>query len=258
MCIHTSKKGEQMEIVSIVNRKGGVGKTATAQALGAGLIKKGRSVLFIDLDSQANLSYALGADPGKPGIMEVLTGEATASDAIQKTEQGELIPGTEALAAADTVIDGTGKEYRLKEALESLNYDYIVIDTPAQLGTITVNALTAANYAIIPVQAEIYSLQGIGRINEAVSVVKKYCNKDLYIKGILLTRYNSRAVLSRDMLSNLEEAAMQLKTKVFKTPIRECISVKEAQAVQQDIFTYAPKSNAAEDYSEFIKEFLKA
>ena len=246
-----------MQIVSIVNRKGGVGKTATAQALGAGLARRGFRVLFVDLDSQANLSYALGADPNKLGIMDVLTGEATAAEAIQKTSQGEIIAGTEALAAADTVIDGTGKEYRLKEALEGLKYDYIVIDTPAQLGTITINALTAASYAIIPVQAEIYSLQGIGRINDAVSAVKKYCNKDLYIKGILLTRYNGRAVLSRDMLSNLEAAAAQLNTKVYKTPIRECISVKEAQAIRQDVLSYAPKSNAAEDYTAFINEFLE-
>ena len=134
-----------MEVVAIVNRKGGVGKTATAQALGAGLRKKNYKVLYIDLDSQTNLSYGLGAKAAGFNSMNVLTGEATAKEAIQKTTQGDVITGSEALAGADAIIDGTGKEYRLKEALEGLQYDYIIIDTPAQLGTLTINALTAAN-----------------------------------------------------------------------------------------------------------------
>ncbi len=247
-----------METIAIVNRKGGVGKTATAQALGAGLKRKGFKVLFIDLDSQTNLSYGLQADGNRAGSMELLKGEASITDAIQHTEQGDIIAGSEELAAADAVISGTGKEFKLKEALEGVNglYDYIVIDTPAALGTLTINALTAANSAVIPVQAEIYSLQGIGLLNDAIGAVKKYCNAGLSIKGILLTRYNGRSVLSRDMQSNMEEAAKQLGTKLYKTPIRECISIKEAQAQQQDIFSYAPKSNAAADYAAFTEEFL--
>ena len=248
-----------MEVVAIVNRKGGVGKTATAQALGAGLIKKKKKVLYIDLDSQTNLSYGLGADINGLTSMEVLTGEAKAKDAIQKTEQGDVIPGTEALAGADAIIDGTGKEYRLKEAIDGLQYDYIIIDTPAQLGTLAVNALTAATGGgvIIPVQADIYSLQGIGQLNKTIEAVKKYCNKDLYIRGILITRYNARAVISKDMQTNLQEAAEQLNTKLYSVPIRECVAIKEAQASQQDIFSYAPRSNAAKDYTAFIKEFMK-
>ena len=246
-----------MEVVAIINRKGGVGKTATAQALGAGLIRRKKKVLFVDLDSQANLSYGLKADPNAPTSMDLLTGEATTAEAIQKTEQGDIIAGSEALAGADAVIDGTGKEYRLKEALEGLKYDYIIIDTPAQLGTLTINALTAAKSVIIPVQAEVYSLQGIGQLNKTIEAVKKYCNKNLYIKGILITRYTSRAVISKDMQSNLAEAAEQLKTKLYSTPIRECVSIREAQASQADIFTYAPRSNAAKDYEAFIKEFLE-
>ena len=246
-----------MEVVAIVNRKGGVGKTATAQALGAGLLRKKKRVLYIDLDSQTNLTYGLGASVNGLTSMEVLTGEATAQEAIQKTAQGDIIAGTEALAGADAIIDGTGKEYRLKEAIDSLQYDYIIIDTPAQLGTLTVNALTAANSVVIPVQAEVYSLQGIGQLSKAIEAVKKYCNKDLYIRGILITRYNGRAVISRDMQENLQEAAKQLKTKLYTTPIRECVSIKEAQASQTDIYSYAPRSNAAKDYEAFIKEFTK-
>ena len=246
-----------MEVVAIVNRKGGVGKTATAQALGAGLARKKKKVLYIDLDSQTNLSYGLGADPEGLNSMDVLTGEATAAEAIQHTPQGDVIAGSEALAGADAAIDGTGKEYRLKEAIDGLQYDYIIIDTPAQLGTLTVNALTAANSVVIPVQAEVYSLQGIGQLSKTIEAVKKYCNRDLYIRGILITRYNGRAVISKDMQSNLKDAAEQLKTKLYSTPIRECVSIKEAQAIQQDIYTYAPRSNAAKDYEAFINEFTE-
>ena len=246
-----------MEVTAIVNRKGGVGKTATAQALGAGLIRKGCSVLYIDLDSQTNLTYGLGADPGGLNSMNLLTGDATAQEVIQHTPQGDIIPGAEALAGADAAIDGTGKEYRLKEALDGLQYDHVIIDTPAQLGTLTVNALTAADSVVIPVQAEVYSLQGIGQLSKTIEAVKKYCNHDLYIRGILITRYNGRAIISRDMQSNLEEAAQQLKTRLYSTPIRECVSIKEAQAQQQDIYSYAPRSNAAKDYAAFIEEFTE-
>ena len=246
-----------MEVVAIVNRKGGVGKTATAQALGAGLARKKKKVLYIDLDSQTNLSYGLGADAAGLNSMDVLTGEATATEAIQHTPQGDVIAGSEALAGADATIDGTGKEYRLKEAIDGLQYDYIIIDTPAQLGTLTVNALTAANSVVIPVQAEVYSLQGIGQLSKTIEAVKKYCNHDLYIRGILVTRYNGRAVISRDMLSNLEDIARQLNTKLYSTPIRECVAIREAKAIQQDIYTYAPRSNAAKDYEAFIKEFTE-
>lgn len=247
-----------MEIIAIVNRKGGVGKTATAHALGAGLIRKGHSVLYIDLDSQTNLTYTLGADSEGLSSMDVLTGEATAQEAIQHTPQGDVIAGAEDLAGADAAISGTGKEYRLQEAINGLQYDYIIIDTPAALGTLTVNALTAANSALIPVQAEIYSLQGTGQLSKTIEAVKKYCNHDLYIRGILITRYNGRAILSKDMQSNLEDAAQQLNTRLYSTPIRECISIKEAQAKQQDIYSYAPRSNAAKDYAAFIDEFLNA
>lgn len=247
-----------MEVIAIINRKGGVGKTATAQNLGAGLLQKNYKVLFVDLDSQGNLSYGLGSDQNAPGSMEVLEQKITLRDAIQHTEAGDIVSGSDALAGADTTIRDTGKEYRLKEALESVAglYDYCIIDTPAALGTLTVNALTAADNIIIPVQADIYSLQGIGQLKQVIDTVKKYCNKALYIRGILITRYNARSILSQDMQSNLEETAEELGTILYKTPIRECISIKEAQACREDIFTYAPKSNAAKDYGAFIQEFL--
>lgn len=247
------------EVITVTNRKGGTGKTATSHAIGAGLFHKGYRVLYVDLDSQCNLTYDTGIQASPLTSLEVLTGTATAQEAIQHTRTGDIIPAGPSLAVADTLIDGTGKEYRLKEALEPVyaEYDYCIIDTPPALGVLTVNALTACNSVIIPAQAEIHSLQGIGQLNDAIRAVKKYTNPQLTIKGILITRYNGRAVLSRDMLTNLEDIAGQLNTRVFSVPIRECISVKEAQASQQDIFTYAPRSNAVKDYTALIEEIIE-
>ena len=248
-----------MSIIAVVNRRGGVGKTATAHAIGAGLSLRGYRVLFIDLDSQCNLTYDTGAKPARLTSMEVLSGTAPASEAVQEIQDGGIIPASPSLAVADTTIDGTGKEYRLKEALEPLQgeYDYIIIDTPPALGVLTINALTACDSVIIPAQAEIHSLQGIGLLYDTIKAVKKYTNPALTVKGILITRYNSRAILSRDMRASLEDTAQELGTSVFSTPIRECTAIKEAQAMQTNIFTYAPKSNATADYTALINEIEK-
>lgn len=246
-----------MKTISIVNRRGGVGKTATAHAVGAGLALKGYKVLYIDLDSQCNLTYDVGAKPAPLTSMEVLSGTATAEEAIQHTEGGDIIPASPSLAIADTAIEGTGKEHRLREAIEGLEYDYIIIDTPPALGVLTVNALTASDSAIIPAQAEVHSLQGIALLYEAIEAVQKYTNPNLKIAGILITRYNGRAILSKDMRANLEDTARELGTKLYSTPIRECIAIKEAQAVQRDIYSYAPRSNATKDYSALLEELLE-
>ena len=249
-----------METISIINRRGGVGKTATAHALGAGLSFKGHKVLYVDLDSQTNLSYDLGAEAGAGDSMELLRGSCTAREAVTtcNIENCSVITASPELSIADVILTSMGKEYRLKEALEPINndYDYCVIDTPPALGVLLTNALTASNRIIIPAQAEIHSLQGIGQIAEIVTQAKKYTNPGLKIDGILITRWNGRAILSKDMQATLEETAAALHTKVYREPIRECIAIKEAQAMQQDIFTYSPRSNAAKDYESFILEVL--
>ena len=246
------------EIIAIVNHKGGVGKTATAQAVGAGLSRKGYKTLFIDLDSQRNLTTDVGATTDSLTSMDILTGKATAEEAIQHTEGGDIIPASELLAGADTTLTGTGKEYRLKEALESIagQYDYIVLDTPPALNVLTINALTACNSVIIPAEASKHSLEGIGQLYNTLVAVKRYTNPELKIKGILITRYRGRAILSKDMRENLEDIASQLHTKVFSTPIRECIAVAEAQASQKDIYSYSSRSNAKADYEALISEII--
>ena len=248
-----------MKVLAVINQKGGVGKSTTAAAIAAGLLLKGYKTLAIDLDAQGNLTYNYAADSRKATALGLLTGEVDAESAIQHTPSGDIIPASKALAGADAFIADTGKEYRLKEAIEPIKplYDYIIIDTPPALGILTINALTAANSVIIPAQADIYSLQGIEQLNETIKPVKKYCNPDLAIEGILLTRYNARSILSREVAELAEQLAAKLNTKLFTARIREAIAVKEAQISQQSLYSYFPKGNATVDYLQFIDELLK-
>lgn len=248
-----------MKCIAVINQKGGVGKSTTAATVAAGLSLKGYKTLSIDLDAQANLTYTAGANTTGATALGVLTGEAKAENAIQHTDSGDIIAANKALAGADAFITDTGKEYRLKEALESVkaSYDYIIIDTPPALGILTINALTACDSVIIPAQADIYSLQGIEQLAETMKPVKKYCNPALKIEGILLTRYSPRSVLSREVAELAEQLAARLGTKVFKATVREAIAVKEAQISQRTLYQYAPKAKVTEDYTALIEELIK-
>jgi len=247
-----------MKTIAIINQKGGVGKSTTAAQLASGLSLKGYRTLSIDLDAQGNLTYSFGASTDGATALGVLTGEVKTADAIQHTEQGDIIPANKALSGADAFISDTGKEYRLKEALELISgqYDYCIIDTPPALGILTVNALTACDSVVIPAQADIYSLQGIEQLAETIKPVKKYCNPALTIEGILLTRYSPRSVLSRDIADLAGQLAEKLGTKLFTATIREAVAVKEAQINQQSLYTYAPKAKVTEDYTAFVAEII--
>ena len=248
-----------MKTIAIINQKGGVGKSTTAAQLASGLSLKGYKTLSIDLDAQGNLTYSFGASTDGATALGVLTGEVKTADAIQHTEQGDIIPANKALSGADAFISDTGKEYRLKEALELISgqYDYCIIDTPPALGILTVNALTACDSVVIPAQADIYSLQGIEQLAETIKPVKKYCNPALTIEGILLTRYSPRSVLSRDIADLAGQLAEKLGTKLFTATIREAVAVKEAQINQQSLYTYAPKAKVTEDYTAFVAEIIR-
>lgn len=263
-----------MKTIAIINQKGGVGKSTTAAALGAGLLLIGKKVLFVDLDAQGNMTHTLRANPNGSGTMAILEDPESVADAIQElptagitggkevdgaTAAYSIIASTPKLSAADTIVDGVGKEYRLKEALElcSGNYDYCIIDTPPALGILTINALTAATDMLIPAQADIYSLQGIDQLKGTVSTVRKYCNPDLCIIGIVLTRYNSRAIVSRELRRLISHAAAALDTSLCNTFVRECTAIKEAQATRETIYTYAPRSNAAADYKKLLHEIIE-
>ena len=246
-------------IIAIINQKGGVGKSTTALALGSGLTLRGRRVLFVDLDAQGNLSYVLGAEPAGPGVFEVLTRAAKVREVLRATEAGDLLPASPALAGADTILTQTGKEYRLKEALGELagDYDFIVIDTPPALGVLAVNALTAAGRVLVPAQADVFSLQGVGQLHQTIEAVRQYCNPELKILGLLLTRHNGRSVLSRELAELLAETAKKLQTRLFAAAVRETVAVREAQAQRQSLLTYAPNSTAARDYLALVDEVLK-
>ena len=245
-------------VISVGNQKGGVGKSTTAEALAEGLFCKGNKVLLIDLDAQGNVSLATETE--KPSAHDVLMRRCLATDAIQTREgRSDILPAQNNLARLDVELMDTGKEYRLREQLISVLplYDFIVVDTPPSLGILTINALTASHCVIMPAQADVYSLQGIGQLAETLRVIRAYTNPGLSLAGILLTRHNARSVLSRDMAEAAHETAEQMGTFVYRTVIREAVVLKEAQACQQPIYQYAPKSNAAADYAAFTEEFLE-
>lgn len=248
-----------MKIVAIINQKGGVGKSTTAHSIASGFALAGKKVLLVDLDAQGNLSYVCDINTKGNGALGVLLSPETAPDEIQHTRLLDIIPSSVALASADATITSTGKEYRLREALEPLKskYDVCIIDTPPALGIVTINALTACDGVIIPAQADAYSLQGIVQLYHTLQAVVKYCNNTLKVYGIVLTRYNNRTVIRREVAETLDKTAQHIQTKLYKTKIRECTALVEAQAVKQDIYSYAPSSNATKDYRALLAEVAK-
>lgn len=248
------------KIIAIANQKGGVGKTTTATALAAGLRKEGRTTLLIDTDPQGNASDTFGAAmEDVPTIYDVFTAESTLTEAIQHTPQGDIIPGDIRMSGADMQFTRQGREYLLRKALQPVapNYEFIIIDTPPSLGIITINVLTAAYALIVPMVADRYSLQGIRQLSDTIDTVREYSNPQLKIDGILLTRYNNRTILSRDIRELISELAKSWETKVYNTTIRQSISQQESQTQQESIFDYAPESTAGQDYHAFVLEFQK-
>lgn len=244
-------KGNKAKVISLVNLKGGVGKTTTAQNLGSGLTREGKRVLFIDLDIQMNLSFVLKASGEYLSIYEVLKGNSI-NKAIQETEQGELIRGDVRLSTLQEIPTDS-----LKKALEEVlsKYDYIIIDTPPRIDNLIMNALVCSDEVIIPCNTEIFSLQGILTEKELIETVKSKYNQRLKINGILITNYETRGALNKQFRESIEKQAERLGTKVYKTAIRKNIAIKKAQALRTNIFEYDSKSNGAEDYKNFIEEF---
>lgn len=245
-------------IIAVSNQKGGVAKTTTAAAMGAILHEKGYRILFVDFDAQCNLSFTLQCNTATTTIADLLMAGKPFSSVIMHTPYGDIAPGSRALAAADMYLKDTGKEYKLAEALDTVKdqYDYIIIDTPPTLGILTVNALTAATEVIIPTQADIYGVVALKDLQDSINTIKKYTNRNLTIAGILLTRYNGRTALTQQVKDILLDTAAKLNTKVFATPIREGIAIKEAAISQTPINLYAPNSNGSQDYKAFVSEYL--
>lgn len=247
-----------MKTIVVLSRKGGTGKTTTVHALGSGLMKQGKRVLFVDMDGQANLTLTFGASEDELNAYDLLCNGAAIGDTIQQTEQGDIIAGNELLHVSEKYLDGAEDAFILSKALEEVKkqYDYCIIDTPAALGMVTINCIVAANKIIVPVQAELYSAQGIPRIIATFEAIQDSTGEKRKIDGLLITRYTPRTTISKSLHNDLEEIAKEYKTKVYKTTIRECSALKEAELMQQSIFDYAPRSNAAKDYNAFIDEFV--
>lgn len=250
-----------MRIIAVSNQKGGVGKTTTTQALTAGLAEKGYRVLGIDLDPQGNLSAACGAENyNVPTVYELMKQDAEPQEVIQHMKGGyDIIPSNIMLAGAEQELSQTGKEHRLKEAVSPVagEYDFIIIDTPPSLGVLTVNAFTCATDILIPTTAGIFATTGISQLNETVKSVQKYCNPNVQIMGILFTRFNPRANISKQIKELTEQLGEYISAPIYNTYIRSAVAVEEAQANKEDIYAYAEKSTVSEDYKAFIEELLK-
>lgn len=250
-----------MKTVVFANQKGGVAKTTSAAALAAGLSERGFRVIVADCDPQCNLCLSSGVDmlTVEKTLYDVFKGTATVDDVIVSGLGFDILPGGLALAAADMDFTQAGREYMLSEALEAISdrYDYAVVDTAPMLGILTTNALTAADGVIVPLTADVYALQGLNQLNGLIRNVRKYCNRGLKIYGLLLTKYNDRQNVSKVLRDQVDRAAAQLETKVYKTTIRESVAVREAQLLRCDFLKEAPNANATIDYKSFVAEFLE-
>lgn len=246
-------------IIAVTNQKGGVGKTSTCSALCGCLSGMGKRVLAIDLDPQGNLSFCLGADSDESYTMyDVFKGSIELYDAIQHTGCCDVVPANILLSGCELELTSVGREYILREQLATVadDYDFVVIDTPPALSILTINAYTASNQLIIPMIAEILSLQGIAQLKETIFAVKKYYNKSLEIRGILLNKYNPRLILTKEVEDLANMIAEQLETDVFEQKISNSVVIAEAPAHAKTIIEYAPRSKAAKEYTDLIYEIL--
>lgn len=246
----------RLMILTITNQKGGVSKTTTAHNLGMILFHKGFKVLFIDLDPQCNLTYLLSADKTKPTADQLLQNVTGLKESIQVTQSGiYFIAGSTGLTELTVSLPAR----KIKEILQPIkhNADFIIIDTPPALSAITISAITAADRILIPTTAGSMALSGILKLSATINEIRNRYNPAVKISGILLTRYSQRSVINRQLRSLLEDIALSCNTSIYKTTIRQSVTLDESQALQQDLQTYAPMAPITKDYIEFTEEFLK-
>ncbi len=248
------------KVVSIANQKGGVGKTTTAVNLSTLLAKKGKKVLLIDTDPQGNATSGLGIDKNvELSTYDLLISEVTAEEIIQDTaiKNLDISPSNINLAGAEVqLVSMMSREQRMKEKIDVIKnkYDYIIIDCPPSLGLITLNAFTASDSVLIPVQCEYFALEGLGQLLNTVELVRKHLNKNLYIEGALLTMYDIRTNLANQVVREVKKF---FQNKVYKTVIPRNVRVSEAPSYGMPISVYDPKSKGARSYEKFTREFLK-
>ncbi len=249
-------------VITFANQKGGVGKTTTVLNLSVYLAKLGKKILIIDLDPQANLTSGLGYSESKTGnktIYEVLLGEVTLQEVFLSTriENLFLVPSNISLAGAEIdLVSMMNRESLLKKAIKKLKeeFDYILIDCPPSLGLLTINALSASDKIIIPVQCEYYALEGLGQLVDTVKLVKNNLNSYLEIGGVILTMYDQRIRLSDSIVDEVEK---YFHSKVFETKVNRNVRLSEAPSHGKSIFEYDPNSSGAKSYQKLAEEFIK-
>lgn len=248
-------------IYTLVNQKGGVGKTTTAINLGAYLVKLGKSVLVVDLDPQANATSSLGVDKRSVQASTydaLLSGDVPVSSILYNERlQISLLPSSPALAGAEIeLVDEMGREFKLRKALESLDgkFDYILIDCPPSLGILTVNGLVASRDGVlVPVQCEYLALEGLGQISQTIERVRSVLFPELRVRGVILTMFDPRTNLSADVV---KEVNNHFPGQVFKSVIPRSIRLAEAPSYGLPISAYAPTSVGAKAYESLAKELL--
>ena len=246
------------KVIAISNQKGGVGKTTTTINLAASLTALEKKVLIIDADPQANATSGLGIEEVNYSTYHLLEHSVDVRECIQKTTSPnlDLIPSHIDLVAAEIeLVDRDKREYMLKKALDVVKseYDYIIIDCAPSLGLITVNALTAADSVVIPIQCEYFALEGLGKLLNTIKGIQQHHNKELDIEGLLLTMYDSRLRLSNQVLDEVNNHFPQM---VFKTIITRNVRLSEAPSFGETIIQYDAASKGAENYLNLAREFL--
>lgn len=245
------------QIIAIANQKGGVGKTTTTINTAHYLLRAGKSVLVVDLDPQGNATSGLGLDKHnlEQDLYHALHDVSLVSKVLRATpHKVAILPSSPVLAAAEVELVGVeAREFRLRQVLAGLDFDYVLIDCPPSLGLLTVNGLTAADHVVIPVQAEYYALEGLGQLLQTVELVRQGLNPNLSLLGVLLTMHAGRTTLSRQVQ---EEVAKHFPGKVFDGIIPRNVRLAEAPSFGQPIHVYDKRSKGAKAYKQFSKELM--
>lgn len=248
------------KIIALSNQKGGVGKTTTAINLASFVAEKNRKVLIIDFDPQGNTTSGFGVEKNmlESNVYDCLMCEKTAKEVIipTKTENLDILPSNMDLAAAEVdLVNMKQREYALRFALDSIkdNYDYIFIDCPPSLGLLTLNALVAADSVVIPIQSEFFALEGLSQLMNTIKIVKQRLNPPLRVNGVILTMYDNRSIISKQVTSEIQR---YFGDKVYDIPVPRNIKLVEAPSFGVPVGKHAPRSSGAAAYSMLADQFI--